>query len=400
MKFFCGGRLSDLNARHMDYKKYQRKEINEVAGQGPQDGPTLLPTSNNSPLHKSPMRTKMMTVTNGDFIYFDEEFLGILYNGEVKKKRHRNIYCVNCGEKGHVVKECNGPITSFGIMAFKVVRTPEEEKYDYNNELGNILKSVKDDKYIIPQKADESAQKYPKTKFLMIQRKDTMGYIDFVRGKYPEEHEAKTQLLMTFLNEMTKKEKENLLTKSFDEIWRSLWLNPESRFYRNEYESAKKKYSKLDIEELVKMSTNSYDFTELSFAKGRRNMKETNIACAEREFFEETGYDKSSYDFIKHYPTIHEEFVGTNGVRYRHIYYLVKMKEHIPPPRIDKTNIVQMGEVKNIGWFTVDECLSLIRPYDIAKKDVIRKVNSDLNKMNGVYECSNFYYNSRNKRTV
>lgn len=395
MNFFCGGRLSDLNARRMDYKKYQKKENNEVGG----DGPTPLPISNSkSPAHKSPMRTRMMTVTRGDFVYFDEELLGILYNGEVKKKRHRNIYCVNCGEKGHVVKECNGPITSFGIMAFKVVNTPEEEKYDYNSELGGILRSVKEDKYIIPQKAEE--QKYPKIKFLMIQRKDTMGYIDFVRGKYPEEGDAKTQLLMTFLNEMTKKEKENLLTKSFDEIWRSLWLNPESRFYRNEYESAKKKYCKLNIKELMKMSTNSYDFTELSFAKGRRNMKETNIACAEREFFEETGYDKSSYDFIKNYPTIHEEFVGTNGVRYRHIYYLVKMKENIQPPRIDKTNIVQMGEVQNIGWFTVDECLSLIRPYDIAKKDVIRKVNCDLNNMNGVYECSNFYYNSRNKRTV
>lgn len=367
----------------MDYKNYQNKENNEDGVRPP------LPASNTP-----------MTVTRGDFIYFDEEILGILYNGEVKKKRHRNIYCVNCGEKGHVVKECNGPITSFGIMAFKIVNKPEDEKEDYNSELGNILKGIKDDKYIIPQKADENIQKYPKTKFLMIQRKDTMGYIDFVRGKYPEEHDAKNALLMTFLNEMTKKEKKNLLTLSFDEIWRSLWLNPESRFYRNEYESAKKKYSKLDIKELVNMSTNSYDFTELSFAKGRRNMKETNIACAEREFLEETGYDKSSYDFIKHYPTIHEEFVGTNGVRYRHIYYLVKMKENIAPPRIDKTNIVQMGEVQNIGWFTVDECLSLIRPYDTAKKDVIRKVNSDLNKMDGVYECSNFYYNSRKVKNV
>jgi 8-oxo-dGTP pyrophosphatase MutT (NUDIX family) len=342
--------------------------------------------------------TKNQLTVNGDFVYLDEELLGILYNGGVKKKRYRNIYCVNCGEKGHVVKECHGPITSFGIMAFKVVNNSEEERNDYNSELANIVKKVKEEKYIIPQKAP-GEDKYPKIKFLMIQRKDTMGYIDFVRGKYPEDEEAKKGLLMTFLNEMTVKEKENLLTKSFDEIWRSLWLNPESRFYRNEYESAKKKYSKLNIRELVRQSTNSYDFTELSFAKGRRNMKETNIACAEREFFEETGYDKSCYDFIKHYPTIHEEFVGTNGVKYRHIYYLVKMKGDIPPPRIDKTNIVQMGEVKNIGWFTVEECLSLIRPYDIAKKDVIRRVNYDLLNMNGEYECSNFYYTSRSEKS-
>lgn len=375
MNFFCGQRISDLNARYMDY--FQKKE------------------------ERNSEYVKNQLIHNGDFVYLDEELLGILYNGGVRKKRYRNIYCVNCGEKGHVVKECNGPITSFGIMAFKVVNNSEEERHDYNNELANILKNVKVERYIIPQKApNNEEERYPKIKFLMIQRKDTMGYIDFVRGKYPEEEEAKRSLLMTFLNEMTVKEKENLLTKSFDEIWRSLWLNPESRFYRNEYESAKKKYSKLDIKELVRQSTNSYDFTELSFAKGRRNMKETNIACAEREFYEETGYDKSCYDFIKHYPTIHEEFVGTNGVKYRHIYYLVKMKDNIPPPRIDKTNIVQMGEVQNIGWFTVEECLSLIRPYDVAKKDVIRRVNYDLLNMNGEYECSNFYYTSRIKRNV
>ena len=384
MNFFCQRKLSDLNARHMDY--FQKKEKDSQR------------ESENQLYY-----TKNQLLFNGDFVYLDEELLGILYNGGVKRKRYRNIYCVNCGEKGHVVKECKGPITSFGIMAFKVVNNGEEEKNDYNHELGSILKKVKEEKYIIPQKVPgviNEEEKYPKIKFLMIQRKDTMGYIDFVRGKYPENEEEKNNLLMTFLNEMTVKEKENLLTKSFDEIWRSLWLNPESRFYRNEYESAKKKYNKLDIKELVRQSTNSYDFTELSFAKGRRNMKETNIACAEREFYEETGYDKSCYDFIKNYPTIHEEFVGTNGVRYRHIYYLVKMKDNIAPPRIDKTNIVQMGEVQNIGWFTVEECLSLIRPYDIAKKDVIRRVNYDLLKMNGVYECSNFYYTSRNKKNV
>ena len=44
-------------------------------------------------------------------------------------------------------------------------------------------------------------------------------------------------------------------------------------------------------------------------------MKETNIICAEREFYEETGYNKSTYDFIKNYPIIQEEFIGTNNIR-------------------------------------------------------------------------------------
>jgi 8-oxo-dGTP pyrophosphatase MutT (NUDIX family) len=223
-----------------------------------------------------------------------------------------------------------------------------------------------------------------------------MGYIDFVRGKYPEhDKNHKDQLLDNFLSEMTRKEKENLLSKSFDDIWKDLWVNHESKYFKNEYDSAKSKYNKLDIKSLVDKSETRYDFQEFGFPKGRRNMKETNIACAEREFNEETGYNKGDYSFLKNYPTVHEEFYGTNGIRYRHIYYVVKMKDHVLPPRIDSTNLVQTGEVQNIGWFSYNECLSIIRPYDEAKSRVIRKVHNDLLNMNNNFVCSNFYYNNK-----
>jgi 8-oxo-dGTP pyrophosphatase MutT (NUDIX family) len=128
-------------------------------------------------------------------------------------------------------------------------------------------------------------------------------------------------------------------------------------------------------------------------------MKESNIACAEREFYEETGYNKKNYKFIKNYPTIYEEFTGTNGVNYKHIYYLVKMKDNVLPPKIDKNNIIQTGEVKNIGWFDYEECIALIRPYDIEKKKVITNVYNDILAMNNNYICSEFYY-INNKKSI
>jgi 8-oxo-dGTP pyrophosphatase MutT (NUDIX family) len=302
------------------------------------------------------------------------------------KRKYKNVYCVNCGEKGHVVRNCNGPITSFGIIAFKVVYNPGDEQYDKNLDLIKM----------VPSSSANDLESYPKIKFLMIQRKDTMGYIDLVRGKYPDDNEAiKAKLLDIYLEEMTKTEKNNLLTMTFDEIWDKLWINHESKTYKNEYHQAKFKYEQLDIKHLVANSRTLYEFSELGFAKGRRSLKESNITCAEREFFEETGYTKEHYDFIKNYNTIQEEFTGTNGIRYRHVYYLVKMKDDVPPPRVDQTNIVQTGEVKNIGWFTYDECVSLIRPYDSAKKNVIRKVHYDVQSMNHNYICTNFYYNNK-----
>jgi 8-oxo-dGTP pyrophosphatase MutT (NUDIX family) len=308
---------------------------------------------------------------------------------EERRRKYKNVQCVNCGEKGHVVKDCDAPITSFGIIAFKTVYHQIEERFDVNPRLQNILDNINN-------KDKNIKIEYPKIKFLMIQRKDTMGYIDFVRGKYPDNDSyAKEKLLKVCLNEMTAKEKENLLNNSFDAIWDDLWVNHESKCYKNEKTLAKMKFERLDIKSLVTQSETRFDFQEFSFPKGRKNMKEQNIACAEREFFEETGYGKEHYHFIKNYPTIHEEFMGTNGVAYRHIYYLVKMKDNIPPPKIDHTNIVQTGEVQNIGWFTFEECLSLIRPYDTAKTNALKKVYRDILDMKEQYECSHFYHRGK-----
>ena len=309
----------------------------------------------------------------------------------------RNVYCVNCGEKGHVLKDCHGPITSFGIIAFKTCKDETNCLQDTNSTLKDILKQLnlcaKDTK-------DTKDTKDQKIKFLMIQRKDTMGYIDFVRGKYdirPGFEKTRDKKIKVCLDEMTQKEKDNLLKKDFDTIWKNLWVNHDSKCFKNEYELAKRKYSNLDVPELIKKSSTIYFFQEFGFPKGRRNMKETNIACAEREFFEETGYDKDCYDFIKNYPIIKEEFMGTNNVEYRHIYYLVKIKDRVPPPKIDINNKVQTGEVRNIGWFTLNECLKLIRPYDIAKKNMIKSVSTDIENMNAQYNCSKIFFASNQK---
>lgn len=340
-------------------------------------------------------------IDRNSYIRLNKEMISFYLNclNEVRsndKRKYKNIYCVNCGEKGHVVKECGNPITSFGILAFKVVKNENEEIHDKNEKIQQILNEVEDESklYVVPNVKET----YPKIKFLMIQRKDTMGYIDFIRGKYTDTN--KDKMLETFLSEMTFDEKKNLLTKDFDTLWEELWVQKSSNTYKNEYLGAKQKFGLLDIKSLVQSSFTKYKYTEFSFPKGRRNMRESNISAAEREFYEETGYDKSTYEFIKNYSTVQEEFIGTNGIKYRHIYYLVKMRDNPPPPNIDFTNKIQAGEVQNIAWLTYKECMSLIRPYDVAKKNVIKNVYSDLIEMNNNYVCSNFYYTSLKNKTV
>jgi len=324
--------------------------------------------------------TQLQRTKVTDYKRFISEYNSQHYHKRDYKKK-TNIYCVNCGEKGHIVKECFAPITSYGIISFKINYSPEDDIEDKNEKLNNILKS----EFIC-----DKNETYPKIKFLMIQRKDTIGYIDFIRGKYTD--------LYTCINEMTRNEKINLLTKSFDDLWNDLWVcnRTHQNFYRQEYFAAKSKFNKLDIHNIINLVDTKYIFQEFGFPKGRRDLKEKNIDCAEREFFEETQYGKESYSFIKNYPTIEEIFTGTNGVVYKHVYYLVKMKDNIKPASVNLNNKTQLGEVQNIGWFTYEECMHLIRPYDVEKKKILTQVYNDLLKMNDKYECSDFYYRSLN----
>jgi hypothetical protein len=50
-------------------------------------------------------------------------------------------FCNNCGKNGHMFNQCKLPITSFGVIAFRMNQNGQYE-------------------------------------FLMIRRKDTLGYID------------------------------------------------------------------------------------------------------------------------------------------------------------------------------------------------------------------------------
>lgn len=267
------------------------------------------------------------------------------------------VSCINCGEQGHVIKYCKGPVTSFGIIAFTHVNVP------LDTSLLSLLP-------IHLQKDDDPL------KFLMIQRRDTMAYIDFIRGKY--EH---VDALPVLFQEMTPEEKHKLRTKSFDELWNSIWLNKNSRIFKRDHTESKEKYeanSQLRIK-LLATSPTYYSFPEFGFPKGRKNINEHNIACAEREFEEETNYKRRHYTYVNNYPPIVEQFQGTNGIAYKHVYYLARMNSGIlHPPLLDSTNLIQMEEVKNIGWFTYNQCLYLFRPYDTAKRDMLQRVYKDI----------------------
>ena len=272
-----------------------------------------------------------------------------------KSGEYQNTFCGNCGNLGHTYKRCNLPITSCGVILFK------------NNENFNE-KDKLDDRY----------------RYLLIQRKDTLGFIEFLRGKY---RETDYKYIQQLLEMMTVCEIDKLKKHTFDELWNILWFNRNMNHYKNEYEESKNKFNRIkerkenSLEELIMKSNITYIEKDWGFPKGRRNLRETDYDCALREFEEETGYQREEYNVLKNTAPIEEVFYGSNGIKYKHTYYIGQSNKDIEL-KIDPENFHQCTEISKVGWFSLAESLQKIRHYNEEKKKVLKKVNKLLKNNN------------------
>jgi 8-oxo-dGTP pyrophosphatase MutT (NUDIX family) len=258
----------------------------------------------------------------------------------------KNNVCNNCGKQGHQFHQCKLPITSYGI--------------------------------ILCRSSSKGIQ------YLMLRRKDSFGYIDFIRGKYMHNN---LEHLQTMFNEMSILERENIKNFDFDTLWKKMWgdtyLNSQ---YKGEELSSQKKFEMLKAgvpmgpnNELVTLDiiidncTTKWKETEWEFPKGRRNFQEKDLDCAIREFEEETGLSKKDIKIIENIMPFEEIFLGSNHKSYKHKYFLAYTDN-----TIDDLQNYQQTEVSKLDWKTLDECLNDIRSYNLEKKQLIININKVL----------------------
>ncbi len=257
------------------------------------------------------------------------------------KNSNTGITCINCGKIGHIFKNCLKPIISYGIIGFRI-----------NNN--------------IPE-------------YLIIQRKDTIGYTDFIRGKYSNNFD----IVKLYLEEMTYEEICKIRKYTFRMLWDDIFCNKKSNIYRNEYQKAKKKFDSLDIlsltEDCYQFNKMKYISQEYGFPKGRKNLNEEKIDCAVREFEEETGYNIREYNLLKHIIPYKESYFGINGKNYIHVYYLAKFKNNNQTPYIDSSNYLQCGEIKTLNWMNYKNAYKSFRDYHSIKKNILFNVNKFVN---------------------
>lgn len=307
----------------------------------------------------------------------------------MKRYNNNRMYCLNCGSKYHNKKECVEPITSYGIILLDI---KTEDMYAANKLISSLkIPSIatNDNQQVIPLEKMISDTKHiditnenslklfcdlkNNIKFLLIKRKHTLGYLEFIRGKYNLDNSEGIQFLF---KQMITSEIKKIGTLTFNELWDDVWGNS----YKNdEYYASKAKFNKLktsiipNIDFYVNNVVPLWLSQEWGFPKGRRSYNETDINCAVREFKEETGYLDDEFIVLNKVPPIEEVFYGTNGIKYKHVYYLaISMTDK--SVNINNNNKHQCNEIGDIRWATFDDSMQLFRPYHCARKQLLTEL--------------------------
>lgn len=321
----------------------------------------------------------------------------------------KNYYCSNCNRKGHTFKNCNEPIISNGIIAIyiknfnselipylenyiiknlkifnnsynKKTNSPNYKKLlssnsDSNSSLNkwfeecekknNTLAFLKDDLSNINEISDINDN----IQFLMVQRKHSLGYLEFMRGRYTLEN---IDNLIYLIEQMTPNEINDIINVDFDLLWNNLWdiNNIKNKHHHKEYIQSKQKFYQIKIlhPDLIKNVKSLYNFNEWGFPKGRRESYESDLVCAIREFEEETNLKESNYTVLEKCKSIRENLTGTNGVLYAHNYFLSIINNNADYK--DDTN----REIGQTSVLDILECLNRIRPYHKNKIRIIKHI--------------------------
>ena len=322
--------------------------------------------------------SKLYDSDGGDGAIKEKYYNDKTYNGQQQ-------YCNNCGKYGHLFSNCVVPITSLGIIACR-----KKSIIIHAVEAVPELDTDVIDATISTSTVHANKNSNNEFEYLMIQRIDSFGYIEFMRGKYSIHN---YRYLRNIIDEMTVQEKQNILNKPFDELWVSLWGEYSGLQYRGEQQLSKNKYLQLkngiksdgvtyNLESLIASSSTQWETAEWGFPKGRRNHQEKDLDCACREFAEETGDSRECLKQIFNILPYEEIFIGSNMKCYKNKYFLCYMNAN---SELSNSCGYQKSEVKNMRWLSYDECMNIIRPYNVEKKNMLTSINNTLHKF---YICN------------
>ena len=265
----------------------------------------------------------------------------------------------------NIINEINKYINSYGIICFKIDET-------INISIDKLINAEIDS---TNYKINNDINLNDKIKILMIRRRHSLNYVQFIRGKYTMANLSKIFKLMTNY------ENKLILNNNFNYLWHELWRDTaKNKNYKKEYLHSKNKFNKLKennfYELLEENNLSNYLEPEWEFPKGKKNMNETSLTCAIREFNEETNININNIKIFENINCIEEKYRGSDNKFYKHLYYLA-----ISNHDLEFNNIDNISEVGDINWFTIEDAINKIRLYYINKIELINNIYNLINNI-------------------
>ena len=240
---------------------------------------------------------------------------------------------------------------------------------------------------------------------ILVQKRHTYQYIDFLFGRYNYNDDSRLQYLFSH---MTPAEKMDILTFRFDVMWSKLWSNDKQiDEYRKQHtidfrkptqDSANAKWTNAfsnkahiynrpwkieqsqsysiyirrrlkfemllrskngitstDTSRLRRLIDNSKNAAQLwEMPKGRCKPDESDLVCAIREFTEESSILKKDIRLILDAPIFTETF-RDDGIEYKNKYYLAMIGDHSIMPKIRFSSVIQTSEIDDVRWIGANE---------------------------------------------
>jgi 8-oxo-dGTP pyrophosphatase MutT (NUDIX family) len=301
--------------------------------------------------------------------------------------------------------QCKSPITSYGVIAFR-----------------------------------ENPMQNNRREYLLIRRKDTLGFVDFMRGKYSIYNK---EYILNMIKQMTNSEKTRLTNEPFSKMWNDLWgVRPASivkpqkptelrednpseiiglHLFASKEEcidvkssSEESSSSKMNLRETSpnQYSRDPYKIEEQNSRNKFETLKtgvytktdsynlEELVRMTEQKWTEpEWGFPKGRRNYQeKDYDCAIREFCEETGytidalIPIKNIqpfeeiftgsnYKSYKHKYYATYMKYDDTlssRRFQVCEVSESEWMPFEECYSVIRPYNIEKKRLLIAVDEML----------------------
>lgn len=282
-----------------------------------------------------------------------------MYRNQITQDRYRSGACSNCGQVGHSFRQCLAPVLSYGLIVCRFMNP----RWKLENSLCS------------PQQLLNGSEDNGGIEILMVQRKDSLRFVEFIRGKYTLKD---TDYIKQLLSHMTPEERDLLMRYTFPQLWNHVWGTSNPRNYRTDFEQSSQKFQELVssglLAQLIEETKSLWSTPEWGFPKGRRNPYESDIECAIRECIEETGLKRSQLAVFENMEPLSETFYGDNKVYYSHKYFpaLVESGTEVS---LSMMNPHMAREIGAIRWMSIDEALTQIRPENMEKKEILLRAS-------------------------